>query len=239
MRIISWNINRAASTRTPLWKYLKKLNFDIGLLQEVYTIPYTVRKNYYTIRGEMLAILINKQTIPIHSEEIIKVNTLNIYSHNDYLMDFSISCELDLSKNPLSIINIYNYMSPNEKDFLEFLDFLWRYIRNNIYKKTIIVGGDFNMDKRFKGRYKKWGDIICDIKKTFSLLGFKEVVSKTLGNSVYTFLSPLNKQKYQLDYLFIPEHIKITNIRVGPEETIFSIKPKLSDHLPIICDINL
>ena len=39
------------------WKYLKELDFDIGLFQEVYIIPHEKRKNYHIVQ-EMNAILL-------------------------------------------------------------------------------------------------------------------------------------------------------------------------------------
>jgi len=45
LKIITWNINRAAYTRRNFWDYLNNLDFDVGLFQEVYMIPYMIRKN--------------------------------------------------------------------------------------------------------------------------------------------------------------------------------------------------
>jgi len=46
MRIITWNINKAAYTRNNLWDYIKRLDFDVGLFQEVYMIPNELKYNF-------------------------------------------------------------------------------------------------------------------------------------------------------------------------------------------------
>ena len=220
--------------RKNFWDYFEKLNFDIGLFQEVYMLPYKIRKKYEVVRGEMNAILI-KNNIDV---KIKRVNILDIHSKNEVITDFCTSCEIDFFGKPVILISIYNYIGPNERDFSEFLEFLWEYINNN-RNKIIIIGGDFNMDEKFQGKYRKWGLIIKNVKERLSKLGYKEVLSISLEFKPHTFISPKNKKPYQLDYLFIPKEVKINEINVVSENEIFNQKPRLSDHLPIIATIEL
>ena len=92
MKLVSWNINRASYKRKNFWDFFEKLNFDIGLFQEVYMIPYRIRKKYEVIRGEMKAILLKKDM----NAKLSKINVLNINSGNESLFDFCISCEIEL-----------------------------------------------------------------------------------------------------------------------------------------------
>lgn len=234
MKLVSWNINRASYKRKNFWDFFEKLNFDIGLFQEVYMIPYRIRKNYEVIRGEMKAILLKKDM----NAKLSKINVLNINSGNESLFDFCISCEIELIGKTMVLVNIYNYIGPTEDDFLEFSKFLLDYISNNT-NKLIIVGGDFNMDEEFQGKYRKWGMVIKNVKENLYKLGYKEVLSNSLDVKSYTFVSLINKKPYQLDYLFIPKNMKINKINTVNENEIFNQKPRLSDHLPIIVTVEL
>ena len=234
MKLVSWNINRASYKRKNFWDFFEKLNFDIGLFQEVYMIPYRIRKKYEVIRGEMKAILLKKDM----NAKLSKINVLNINSGNESLFDFCISCEIELIGKTMVLVNIYNYNGPTEDDFLEFSEFLWDYISNNT-NKLIIVGGDFNMDEEFQGKYRKWGMVIKNVKENLYKLGYKEVLSNSLDVKSYTFVSLINKKPYQLDYLFIPKNMKINKINTVNENEIFNQKPRLSDHLPIIVTVEL
>jgi len=166
IKILTWNINRAAYTRINLWKYLKELDFDIGFLQEVYIIPHEIRKNYHIVRGEMNVILLK---IDIFTN-VEKENILQVNSENDVIADFCVSCETTLFGNKLALPSIYNYMGPNVSDFLEFLEILYRYIQGN-RNKIIIIGGDLNMDEKFQKQLKKWGLLAREIKKNYPNLG--------------------------------------------------------------------
>ena len=236
IKILTWNINKAAYTRKNLWRYLKELDFDIGLFQEVYIIPYEIRKNYYIVRGEMNAILL-KRDIPTNFTNVEKENILQINSEKDFIADFCVSCETTLFGNKLTFLSIYNYMGPNASDFSEFLKILYGYIKSN--RNKIIIGGDFNMDEKFQKQLKEWGILAREMKKELSKLGYIDVLYEKYDDNIFTFLAHSNKKPYQLDYLFIPKDIKLVDVKVGDKNKIFNTKPKLSDHLPIIATVEI
>lgn len=233
IRIVSWNINQAAYTRKNLWNYFHKLDFDVGLFQEVYMIPYAIRKNFHFMRGEMNAILL-KKTFNLKKEKKIILNKLEI----DEIADFYVSAKIELGGKSLVFISIYNFMGPNENEFSKFLDSVFSYIKNNRNQITII-GGDLNMNAKFKGNLKSWGLIAIKMKKELYQLGYNEVLSTKYGPKAFTFITTTNKKPYQLDYLFIPENIKIHKIMISNKKEIFNQKPRLSDHLPIITEIQI
>ena len=233
IKILTWNINKAAYTRKNLWRYLKKLDFDVGLFQEVYIIPHEIRKNYHIVRGEMNVILLK---IDIFTN-VEKENILQVNSENDVIADFCVSCETTLFGNKLTILSIYNYMGPNVSDFSEFLEILYEYIQGN-RNDILIIGGDLNMNEKFQKQLKKWGLLAREMKRELSKLGYIDVLYEMYGENVFTFLTS-NKKPYQLDYLFIPKNIKLVDIKVGDKNEIFNTKPRLSDHLPIIATVDL
>jgi len=229
MKIITWNVNRAAYTRKNLWDYLKKLDFDVGLFQEVYMIPNEMRNDFFVIRGEMNAILIKKNAgVAVKKEDILDINSENLL-----IKDFSVSCEMEFLGKQLRLINVYNYIGPKEKDFSEFLEILYRNIQNRKNKITI-VGGDFNMNKKFQGYLAGWSNLAKNMIKKFSELGYREALCKKSEQDNFTFVTPNKKASYQLDYLFLPEYIKINKAMTEDKDKIFNRKPRLSDHLPII-----
>jgi len=233
IKILTWNINRAAYRRKNLWEYLKKLDFDIGLFQEVYVVPHKIRKNYYIMRGEMNAILLEKDILTnVEKENILQE------SENDVIADYCVSCEATLFGNKFALLSIYNYMGSDITDFSKFLEVLYGYIQGN-EDKIIIIGGDFNMDEKFQKGLKKWGLLAREMKKELSQLGYKDVLYEKYGKNSYTFLAGRNKKPYQLDYLFIPQNIKLVDVKVGDKNEIFNTKPKLSDHLPIVGTIEI
>jgi len=233
IKILTWNINKAAYTRKNLWRYLKKLDFDVGLFQEVYIIPHEIRKNYLIVRGEMNAILLKREIFT----NVEKENILHVNSEDDVIADFCVSCETTLFGNKLTILSIYNYMGPNVSDFSEFLEILYEYIQGN-RNDILIIGGDLNMNEKFQKQLKKWGLLAREMKRELSKLGYIDVLYEMYGENVFTFLTS-NKKPYQLDYLFIPKNIKLVDIKVGDKNEIFNTKPRLSDHLPIIATVDL
>ena len=237
LKIVTWNINRAAYTRKNFWDYFNKLDFGAGLFQEVYMIPYAIRKKYHIIRGEMNAVLIKKNL------DIMQVKEENIISNNseiDVLADFYASAKMELAEKRIVFISVYNYIGPDENEFAKFLDSMLSYIRNNKNREQIIIiGGDFNMDEKFRGKYKGWGRLAEKMKKELCQIGYTEILSLKFSPKAFTFISPANKKSYQLDYLFIPKDVKVDEIKVGDKNEIFNQKPRLSDHLPIIATIEL
>ena len=234
IKVLTWNINKASINRKNLWKYIKESNFDIGLFQEVYIIPFEIRKNYHTIRGEMNAILLKKDIFTnIEKESILLDN-----SRKDIIADFYVSCKTTLSKNDFTILSIYNYIGSTFNNFSEFLKVLYRYIRVN-RNKIIIFGGDLNMNKSFQKRLEKWGSLAKEMKEELSKLGYIDAPYEILGENTFTFFAHKNNKPYQLDYLFIPEDVRVVDVKVTDKNEIINQKPRLSDHLPIFTTVEI
>lgn len=91
-----------------------------------------------------------------------------LQAEGNVIADFCVSCETMLFGNKMAILSVYNYMGPDVSIFSEFLEILYEYIRSN-KDKIIIIGGDFNMDKKFQNQLKKWGLLAREMKKKNSL----------------------------------------------------------------------
>ena len=46
LKVITWNVNRAAESRTEVWKMLEREDADIVLLQEATQIPLRILDHY-------------------------------------------------------------------------------------------------------------------------------------------------------------------------------------------------
>jgi len=231
LKILTWNINKAAYVRKELWDYIKQDNFDIALLQEVYLIPSELRKYFFVVRGEMTAILIRKS-----DGRIVRNSSFDKKAKlNSKISDFFVSCEVIIDNNCYTIINIYNYIGTTEKDFEQFLNMLYKYLRD---RKNVLIGGDFNMNSGFQGSLLKWGNIAKKMIAKLDEFGYKNILPLNIDKKeFYTFLTPDKKNKYQLDYIFLPKNYKMTNVVLGDAKRIIFSKPRLSDHLPLKVEI--
>lgn len=223
IKVVTWNINRAAYTRRNLWNYMGTMDFDVGFFQEVYMIPAEIRRMYHTIRGEMNAVLLSRKTF----DGAIR-NYITTDSGNECLDDFYVSCTTEISGVELKLFSIYNYVGPAVEDFAEFLDSLYKYIEG--CHGPLIIGGDFNMSETFTN-LRDWGILAADMIERLAGLGFRDPLLERSDS--FTFITPDRKRRYKIDYLFIPEEFNVLGVGSPDEDEIFGAKPRLSDHLPI------
>jgi len=223
IKLVTWNINRAAYTRRNLWNYMGTMDFDVGFFQEVYMIPAEIRRRYHTIRGEMNAVLLSRETF-----EGAMRNYIHMDSGNECVDDFYVSCTTGISGMELTLFSIYNYMGPGVEDFAEFLDSLYRYIDG--CHGPVIIGGDFNMSETFM-TLRDWGLLAAEMIERLAGLGFRDPLLERSDS--FTFITPDRKRRYRIDYLFIPEKFNVLGVSSPEEDEIFGEKPRLSDHLPI------
>jgi exonuclease III len=229
IKFISWNLNRASLIRKKLWQFLNDLDFDIGIFQEVYAIPYFIRKNYITIRGEMNAILARKKLFKLIQEKIF------FNENEDAIEDFYLAGNVIFNKNKMLLISIYNHFGESDKEFNYFLQSLLKYLEFK-KDKPIIIGGDFNMSEKFGGTLKNLAVEIKKFKDNLKKLNYIEVIEEKFGESGYTFITPNKKNFYQLDYLFLPKKLKFQEL-INLNYLLINKENRLSDHLPLIINI--
>ena len=102
-----------------------------------------------------------------------------------------------------------------------------------------IVGGDFNVSVLFdvpKDRGNR------ETLRRLNRLRLTDCLSHTQGGpgAVPTFQHTSKTVEHQLDYCFVsPAMLKrLTRARVPTHEEVFGRKPRLSDHLPILCEFD-
>jgi len=229
IKFISWNLNRASLIRKKLWRFLNDLDFDIGIFQEVYVIPYFIRSKYNIIRGEMNVILARKKLFNLVQEKIF------FKRNKEAIEDFYLAGNVIFNKNKISLISIYNHFGASDKDFNYFLQSLLKYLELQ-GDKPIIIGGDFNMSEKFGGTLKNLAVEIRKFKDNLKKLNYIEVIEEKFGEFGYTFITPNKKNFYQLDYLFLPKKLKFQEL-INLNYLLINKENILSDHLPLIIDI--
>ncbi|MCG2828889.1 endonuclease/exonuclease/phosphatase family protein [Methanothermobacter sp. K4] len=223
IKVVTWNINRAAYTRRNLWNYMRTMDFDVGFFQEVYMIPAEIRRMYHTVRGEMNAVLLSRETF----DGAIR-NYITTDSGNECVDDFYVSCTTEISGVELTLFSIYNYVGPGVADFAVFLDALYKYIE--CCPNHVIIGGDFNMSENFTN-LREWGILAAEMVERLAGLGFRDPLLERSDS--FTFITPDRKRRYRIDYLFIPEEFNVLGAGSPDEDEILRAKPRLSDHLPV------
>ena len=123
-----------------------------------------------------------------------------------------------------------------------FTEILWGLLRDTVNSgddANWIVAGDFNSSVLFDVP-KDWGnrEFICRMNS----IGLVDCLSDSHGEPVPTFQNktgePGKRLIHQLDYCFVspPLRARLSSARVAPRASILDTTPRLSDHLPILCD---
>ena len=252
---------RRSKTGSPSWNYLKEIDPDIALLQEVNEIPQEI-SNIYSFRIRK-ARNKNGQDQKFGTAVLVKgdiLDEINLTSDLDWIKK-----EIDHFRGNLLAyrvntkdhqkINIVSVYSPawcidseriqdidvsgvkldNNPD-IWFTEILWKSLQ---YEKidpndSWVVAGDLNCSLTFD---IKWGPRGNDqVIKRIEDLGFYECLRGIHKKVVPTFRTSRGHIEDQIDHLFISSHLrnKLIDCSVGSHEVF---DQSLSDHLPVIAEI--
>ena len=119
---------------------------------------------------------------------------------------------------------------------LWFTEILWSLLKNaNIDEDANwIVGGDFNSSVKFDIPRNRGNREIVD---RLSAVGLTDCLSHHFKEAMPTFQQTNKRVEHQLDYVYVnaPLLKRLSNVRVPKPEEVFDRKPRVSDHLPIVC----
>lgn len=262
MKIIVWNVNRATESRRTTWDFLLGEDPDVALLQEVGRIPRSVRERYecYSVsprysdrqRARYSNVILSRwetDHTPYLTSELEWVN--RVYSQH---YGWIIACEViantgtryrvvsvhseKIHKKMLadvdtSAIRLTNYQQ------LWTTEILWSLLRNGDLSADTnwIVGGDFNSSVTFDTPKRKWNREIIE---RLNNLGLTDCLSHFNHGLVPTFQHSSRHVEHQLDYCYVnaPMLERLNRARVPNQEQVFGQTPRLSDHLPIVCEFD-
>ena len=263
MKLLSWNVNRAGPPRHALWETFLREAPDIALLQELGGLPSSVRDRYqshivtprYFEAGEArfrTAILSRfpLDTSPFLSSELEWVNDIHrqqpgwivegrvtpaageeIHVVSVHSPAFHVPWE-SLKGRDVSTIKLRN----NPK--LWFTEILWSLLRQAETGSGTnwIVAGDFNSSLLFDIPKDKGN---AEVVERMTDLGFVDALSWRHGGPLPTFQHPGGKVDHQLDYCYVnpPMLQRLASATVLPQDEVFGPTPRLSDHLPVVCEL--
>lgn len=255
---------RRASVQSEARNYIAKLAPDIALLQEVNGIPDRIKSKYNQAAAQPRTKLGDFQKFtnfvlsrfPLEAGlELTSTidwvrNELGIFGGNILTQTAIIGgCKI-------SLINLYSPAWPVAKDRLIGLDIsevklpsnpdvwctelLWKSLCDTpgALELPVIVGGDFNSSETFDYLWPGGPRGNREIIDRMNGLGFTEALKGKAGALVPTFRNPKGgKIIHQLDHLYMTSELwrGCSKCWTGEVEDIFS--KNLSDHLPIIAEI--
>jgi len=259
MRIITWNVRKAYKD-SPVWDLVLKMKPDIALLQEVGSMPETVKSKFSILSKKATtktgkpqifstAVLVKGKII---EQDLLKSDIKWVNLELDFFKGNLVSYKVQLKNR--KIFNVVSVHSPawainptrlkgcdltgiklvnNSKVWAT--EIVWSALKNVIsVNEQWIVGGDYNSSILFDVPHDQGNQEIID---RMYELGFKECLSEYHEKPVPTFKNVKPKKLiHQLDKLFVQKKLfaKMKKCIVGDKEAI--IDNYLSDHLPIIAD---
>lgn len=262
MRVLTWNVNGANESHSGLWKTVQREDVDIAMLQEVAGIPKWIRSRYqcYSIspryfRGDnapFSTVVLAKGAVdatPFLMSEVEWVNKIYterygwilgcevIHDNGERFRVVSVhSPFFPIPREVLTDVDVSSIKLKNNPD-VWFTEILWGLLRKaSIADDTSwIVGGDFNSSVKF--------DVPTDrgnrkIVERLNALGLRDCLSHRHEGAVPTFQHTSKAVEHQLDYCYVnvPMLERLTEARVLSHGEVFDRVPRLSDHLPILCD---
>ena len=266
MRVLTWNVNRASVTRSGVWERLEQENADIVLLQEVTQIPDSILRlyggNVHSVHPKFFdgrnarfrtAVLtkwaMNRK--PYLVSELDWVNRIH-----DERYGWILGCEvIDDAGSRFRVISVHapafhvpwkhlqgadvSAIKLKNNPRLWFTEILWSLLQNaDITDDTNwIVGGDFNSSVKFDEPEDRGNrEIVTRLVK----LGLTDCLSPGALNPVPTFQQTSKEVTHQLDYVYVnaPLVKRLKIARVPNCGEVFDRKPRVSDHLPVVCEFN-
>ena len=264
MKVITWNVNKGAEFRPRLWEMVQREDPDIVLLQEVNGIPGWIRDRYQChwitpryfegYHAPSSTAVLSKGLIdatPYLESELEWVNRIHRNSYG-----WIVGCKTTLdSGERFRVVSVYSAAFPIPRDQwadvdasgvklrnhpeLWFTEILWALLRRADISDEAnwIVGGDFNSSVLFD-QPKDTGN--REIIERLNALGLTDCLSHSHAGPVPTFQHSSKTVDHQLDYCYVnaPMLKRLRDARVPSYEEVFSGTPRLSDHLPIVCEFD-
>jgi len=258
MKVLSWNLNHR-SVESPQWDYFRELNPDIALLQEANKIPTDILSNYEVAfecalnqSGDPVSYM--KTGIAVKGKKLDSIDLfpklLWAQKHEELFHGSVLARKVELTSG--KILNVVSVHSPawhidisdvNENELkgirltkskkVWIADLLSYSLSNINDDEDWIVAGDFNLcemlDKRPPGPNAEYLERMEEC-------GWHECLRGTSGKLTPTYIS--RTRAFQLDYMFVNKsfQLNLTNCYAENPELIF--RQKMSDHLPVVGEIN-
>jgi exonuclease III len=265
-RIVTWNVNRAGARRKT-WEYLRILRPDIALLQEVGDYPVNDFAEYQTLEkqpatrsgGEQRfrSLMMVRGSIldhsALHSEQRWVREVLRRFDGNVYSAAIQTSGGHDLQ-----ILHAYcppwpirtDDATPEEIKSVRFAgrrsvwltDVILSELRRQpqIADGRWIIAGDLNLSETLDrpNQQPRGNKHFLD---SMASLGLTECLRHHNGKLVPTYRHSTGSILHQIDHIFLSRALfpSLTGCVTPSIDAVFSAEGSLSDHLPVIADLEL
>jgi exonuclease III len=236
MKIVSWNCNGAFRKK---FEHILDFEADIYIIQECENPIESRDKEYknWTLNHLWIGDSKNKG-LGIFAKSGINLERLDWSDkYNDHFVKHFLPCRINKDFNLLAVWTHQNN-SPN----FGYIGQLWKYLQINKGKfQNIIIGGDFNSNPIWDQWDRWWNH--SDVVKELKDIGIESFYHKYTGEkegeeSIPTlYFQRKLERKYHIDYFFGVKYFSngINKFEIGQAEKWL----KLSDHMPIYCEIGL
>ena len=257
MKTIPWNLNRATESRRRAWELLEREDPDLACLQEVGRIPARIRECYhchvpFAAQAWSKTAVLSRGPIdaaPYLASELGWVNRIAAD-----LAGWIAPCRTTLPSGeeyrvisvgvPFWSIAPEQYagvdVSPiklRQNPELWYHDILYGLLRDAGISDDAnwLVAGDFN-SSLLLDEPKPRGN--RENIERLGALGLTDCLSHFHGRPVPTFQHASKTVRHQLDYCYVnaPLLDRLQLARVPDQAEVFGPRPRLSDHLPIVCE---
>jgi exonuclease III len=264
MRVVSWNIRRAATEpKQRAWTYLADLEPDVVLLQEVGDIPASFLDQHSVLHRLAIgktgrpqrfgsALLVRHGPLtevalmaPLTwvNDELNRLGGFVVAGQANVLGTEAVVVSVHspawyLDRPRLSLVDVGDVRLTQNSD-VWVADLVLAAIRPLVAEsRQVLVGGDFNLSKTFDA-WRRGGRGNQEYLDRMAALSVVECLAGFRGRLTPTFRNPKGgRVVHQIDHLFASTKFaeQLRSCDVPPAENIF--QQGQSDHLPIIADFN-
>lgn len=264
MRVVSWNIRRAATQpKQRAWTYLADLEPDVVLLQEVGDVPAPFRDQYSVLHQLAIgrtgrpqrfgsALLVRQGPItevalmsplPWVNDELNRLGGFVVAGQASVLGAATVVVSVHspawcLDRPRLGLVDVGDVRLTQNADVWG-ADLVLAAIRPLVTgSRQVLVGGDFNLSTTFDAR-RRGGRGNQEYLDRMAALGLVECLASFQGRLTPTFRNTTGSGVvHQIDHLFASPSLAahLRRCEVPPADDFF--QQELSDHLPVIADFN-
>lgn len=236
LKIVTWNCNGAFRKK---FEIISSLNADLYVIQECEHPNESQHKKYEEWAENFVWIGDTKNKgLAIFARPEIKLEKLDWSNqYRDHFVKHFLPCRVNQDFDLLGVWTHRNN-SPN----FGYIGQFWKYLQVNKTKlNSTIIAGDFNSNVIWDEWDRWWNhsDVVMELKE----LGIESLYHKFTGEAQGNETNPtLYFQKklerpYHIDYVFGPQKFsdKLIKIEIGQIDKWLGI----SDHMPILCEIDI
>ncbi len=235
MKIVTWNCNGAFRKK---FEDILHFNADIYIIQECEDPSKSNHKNYQDWAKNYLWIGDSKNKgLAVFARPDLKLEKLDWSNQfKDHSVKYFLPCKIN---QELDLLAVWTH-SNNSPNF-GYIGQFWKYLQINKHRlNTTIIAGDFNSNKRWDQWDRWWNhsDVVAELKEINIESFYHKFTGEEQGEETQPTLYFQRKieKPYHIDYVFGAQSFfdKLKTIEIGQIDKWLG----LSDHMPILCEIN-